>query len=33
VNPSKFVLQILKLVELVNLFEIFTDSQAAAASF
>ena len=33
VNPSKFVLQTLKLVGLVNLFEIFTDSQAAVESF
>lgn len=33
VNPSKFVLQTLKLVGLLNLFEVFTDSQAAAASF
>jgi anti-sigma B factor antagonist len=33
VNPSKFVLQTLKLVGLLNLFEIFSDSQAAAASF
>ncbi len=33
VNPSKFVVQTLKLVGLLNLFEIFTDSQAAVASF
>jgi anti-anti-sigma factor len=33
VNPSKFVQQTLKLVGLINLFEVFTDSQAAAASF
>ncbi len=33
VNPSKFVVQTLKLVGLLNLFEVFTDSQAAAASF
>jgi len=33
VNPSKFVVQTLKLVGLVNLFEVFTDSQAATASF
>ncbi len=33
VNPSKFVTQTLKLVGLLNLFEIFPDTQAAAASF
>ena len=33
VNPSKFVLQTLKLVGLLSLFETFTDSQAAVASF
>ena len=33
VNPSKFVSQTLKLVGLINLFEIFTDSQAAVDSF
>jgi anti-sigma B factor antagonist len=33
VKPSKFVVQTLKLVGLLNLFEVFTDSQAAAASF
>ncbi len=33
VNPSKFVVQTLKLVGLLNLFEIFTDGQAAVASF
>ena len=33
VNPSKFVVQTLKLVGLLNLFEVFPDSQAAAASF
>ena len=33
VNPSKFVLQTLKLVGLLNLFETFTDCQAAVASF
>lgn len=33
VNPSKFVQQTLKLVGLLNLFEIFSDSPAAAASF
>ena len=33
VNPSKFVLQTLKLVALLNLFEVFNDSQTAAASF
>ena len=32
-NPSKFVVQTLKLVGLLNLFEVFTDSQAAAGSF
>jgi anti-anti-sigma factor len=32
VNPSKFVLQTLKLVGLLNLFETFSDSQAAVAS-
>ena len=32
VNPSKFVVQTLKLVGLLNL-EVFTDSQAATASF
>src|SRR6266513_4618309 len=33
VNPSKFVMQTLKLVGLLNLFETFPDTQAAAASF
>lgn len=33
VNPSKFVSQTLKLVGLINLFEVFPDSQTAAASF
>jgi anti-sigma B factor antagonist len=33
VNPSKFVMQTLKLVGLLNLFEIFPESQAAATSF
>src|SRR5215470_2248119 len=33
VNPSKFVVQTLKLVGLLNLFEVFADAQSAAASF
>jgi anti-anti-sigma regulatory factor len=33
VNPSKFVVQTLKLVGLLNLFEVFLETQAAAASF
>src|SRR5216683_5534162 len=33
VNPSKFVVQTLKLMGLLNLFETFSDCQAAAASF
>lgn len=33
VNPSKFVMQTLKLVGLLNLFEVFPDVQAAAASY
>jgi len=33
VNPSKFVVQTLKLVGLLNLFEVFSDSSTAAASF
>ena len=33
VNPSKFVVQTLKLVGLLNLFEVFPDVQAAVASF
>jgi anti-sigma B factor antagonist len=32
-NPSKFALQTLKLVRVVNLFEIFEDQQAAVSSF
>ena len=33
VNPSKFVVQTLKLVGLLSLFEVYPDTQAAAASF
>ncbi|HKR84377.1 MAG TPA: STAS domain-containing protein, partial [Terriglobales bacterium] len=33
VNPSKFVVQTLKLVGLLNLFEVFSDVPAAVASF
>ena len=33
VNPSKFVVQTLKLVGLLNLFEVFSDTQTAAASY
>jgi len=33
VNPSKFVVQTLKLVGLINLFEVFSDTPAAVASF
>ena len=33
VNPPKFVVQTLKLVGLLNLFEVFPETQAAAASF
>lgn len=33
VNPSKFVVQTLKLVGLLNLFEVFPDAQAASGSF
>jgi anti-anti-sigma factor len=33
VSPTKFVVQTLKLVGLLNLFEIFPDSQSAAGSF
>ncbi len=33
VSPSKFVVQTLKLVGLLNLFEVFNDSEAAVASF
>lgn len=32
-NPSKFAMQTLKLVRVLNLFEIFEDSQLAVASF
>lgn len=32
-NPSKFALQTLKLVRVLNLFEVFEDSQLAVASF
>lgn len=32
-NPSKFALQTLKLVRVVNLFQIFEDLQLAVASF
>ena len=33
VNPSKFVQQTLKLMGLLNLFEVFSDTPAAVASF
>ena len=33
VSPSKFVSQTLKLVGLISLFEVFGDTQSAAASF
>jgi anti-sigma B factor antagonist len=33
VNPAKFVLQTLKLVGLLNLFEVFSDTQSAVASY
>ena len=33
VNPSKFVVQTLKLVGLLNLFEVFPDAEAAVASY
>lgn len=33
VNPSKFVMQTLKLVGLLNLFEVFSDVPSAVASF
>jgi anti-sigma B factor antagonist len=33
VNPSKFVVQTLKLVGLLNLFEVFSDVPSAVASF
>ena len=32
-NPSKFALQTLKLVRVLNLFEVFEDPQQAVASF
>jgi len=32
-NPSKFALQTLKLVRVLNLFEVFEDQQQAVASF
>jgi len=32
-NPSKFVVQTLKLVRVLNLFEVFEDVQLAVASF
>jgi anti-sigma B factor antagonist len=32
-NPSKFALQTLKLVRVLNLFQVFEDSQEAVASF
>jgi anti-sigma B factor antagonist len=32
-NPSKFTVQTLKMIGLLNLFEIFTDQQQAVASF
>ncbi|HZC65115.1 MAG TPA: STAS domain-containing protein [Candidatus Dormibacteraeota bacterium] len=32
-NPSKFTVQTLKLVRMLNLFEVFEDQQAALASF
>lgn len=32
-NPSKFALQTLKLVRVLNLFEVFEDQQLAVASF
>jgi anti-sigma B factor antagonist len=32
-NPSKFVVQTLKLVRVLNLFEVFEDLQLAVASF
>jgi anti-sigma B factor antagonist len=32
-NPSKFALQTLKMIGLLNLFEVFTDQQEAVASF
>ena len=33
VNPSKFVVQTLKLVGILSLFEVYQDAQAAAASY
>lgn len=33
VNPSKFVVQTLKLVGILNLFEVFPDTAAAVASY
>lgn len=33
VNPSKFAVQTLRMVGLLNLFEIFSDEDAAVASF
>jgi anti-sigma B factor antagonist len=33
VNPTKLVLQTLKLVSVLNLFEVFTDDATAVASF
>lgn len=33
VNPSKFVVQTLKLVGLLNLFQVFSDTPGAVASF
>lgn len=32
-NPSKFTIQTLKLVRMLNLFEVFEDPQVAVASF
>lgn len=32
-NPSKFTIQTLKLVRMLNLFEVFDDAQLAVASF
>lgn len=32
-NPSKFTIQILKMIALLDVFEIFEDQQQAAASF
>jgi anti-sigma B factor antagonist len=32
-NPSKFTIQTLKLVRMLNLFEVFEDQQTALASF